>query len=193
MVRTERHYIESVLDIKPLDTRVLECVGTSRSYTQIGSITSCRENETRPRDDSSSRDAGKHQAVPITVRQLEALVRVAEALAKLRLRPEVLATDVHEALRLFKVSTMAAANTSSKGAGAELRFLNEDLRTEIQNAETFLKQRLPTGADVNTLRVVEEAIGLGHSDTAIRRAIAIMTDRNELSQLLKGRRLRRNR
>ena len=50
-------------------------------------------------------------AVPISVRQLEAIVRIAEALAKMRLSPEATVDDVNEALRLFKVSTLSAAKT----------------------------------------------------------------------------------
>lgn len=49
------------------------------------------------------------QAIPITIRQLEALVRLSEALAKMRLSAEVSVADVQEALRLFKVSTLAAS------------------------------------------------------------------------------------
>jgi DNA replication licensing factor MCM5 len=52
-------------------------------------------------------------AIPITVRQLEAIVRISESLAKMQLRP--FATDVHvdEAIRLFRVSTQQAASTGS--------------------------------------------------------------------------------
>ena len=49
--------------------------------------------------------------VPITVRQLEALVRLAESLAKMRLSAEATVNDVEEALRLFKVSTLAASQS----------------------------------------------------------------------------------
>ena len=41
--------------------------------------------------------------VPITIRQLEALVRLSESLAKMRLSAEATVSDVEEALRLFKV------------------------------------------------------------------------------------------
>ncbi len=46
-------------------------------------------------------------------RQLEAIVRVAESLAKMQLKP--FATEVHidEALRLFKVSTLDAASSGN--------------------------------------------------------------------------------
>lgn len=52
---------------------------------------------------------GNTSAVPISVRQLEAIIRIAEALAKMRLSPEATVDDVNEALRLFKVSTLSAA------------------------------------------------------------------------------------
>ena len=41
--------------------------------------------------------------VPITIRQLEALVRLSESLAKMRMSAEATVSDVEEALRLFKV------------------------------------------------------------------------------------------
>ena len=115
--------------------------------------------------------------MPVTVRQLEALVRLAESLAKMRLQASVQPQDVHEALRIFKVSTMTAASTTPQTAGAELRFLGDDQRTQIQNAEQFLKQRVPVGADAKTIRLLEEGIALGHCDSALRRALKIMSNR----------------
>ena len=46
--------------------------------------------------------------VPITVRQLEAIVRVSEALARMQLSVEATANHVELALHLFRVSTMDA-------------------------------------------------------------------------------------
>lgn len=59
------------------------------------------------------KDGEKRISIPITVRQLEAVIRIAESLAKMSLQP--FATDVHvnEALRLFQVSTLDAAMTGS--------------------------------------------------------------------------------
>lgn len=54
---------------------------------------------------------GSNPSVPISVRQLEAIIRIAEALAKMRLSPEATVEDVNEALRLFKVSTLSAARS----------------------------------------------------------------------------------
>ncbi|EGB05423.1 hypothetical protein AURANDRAFT_38450 [Aureococcus anophagefferens] len=130
-------------------------------------------------------------AVPITIRQLEALVRLAESLAKMRLNSKVDVADVYEALRLFKMSTMTAASVASPASGAEMRFLADDERAQIQNAEQFVKQRVPIGADASTMRLLEEGIVLGHSDFALRRALNIMNQRTELSELSQGRRVRR--
>ena len=42
-------------------------------------------------------------------RQLEAIVRISECLAKMLMKPEADERDVSEAIRLFKVSTEKAA------------------------------------------------------------------------------------
>lgn len=46
-------------------------------------------------------------------RQLEAIVRISESLAKIRMAPFAVEGDVDEALRLFKASTMEAASSGS--------------------------------------------------------------------------------
>lgn len=46
-------------------------------------------------------------------RQLEAIVRISESIAKMRLAPFAIESDVDEALRLFKASTMEAAGSGS--------------------------------------------------------------------------------
>lgn len=46
-------------------------------------------------------------------RQLEAIVRIAESLAKMKLQPFASEADVEEALRLFQVSTLDAAMSGS--------------------------------------------------------------------------------
>ena len=109
----------------------------------------------------------------------------------MRLNSKVDVADVYEALRLFKMSTVTAASVASPASGAEMRFPADDERAQIQNAEQFVKQRVPIGADASTMRLLEEGIVLGHSDFALRRALNIMNQRTELSELSQGRRVRR--
>ena len=51
-------------------------------------------------------EGDKRLAIPITVRQLEAVVRISESLAKMELKP--FATDAHvdEAIRIFQVGRL---------------------------------------------------------------------------------------
>jgi len=54
-------------------------------------------------------ESGQISAIPLTVRQLESLIRIAESLAKMQLSEEANEDHVKEAVRLFKVSTLKAA------------------------------------------------------------------------------------
>lgn len=59
------------------------------------------------------KEIDKKSAIPITVRQLEAIIRISESLAKMQLQPFANETHVDEALRLFQVSTLDAAMSGS--------------------------------------------------------------------------------
>lgn len=89
----------------------------------------------------------KRLTIPITVRQLEAIIRISESLAKMQLQP--FATDVHvnEALRLFQVSTLDAAMSGSL-AGAEGFTTDEDYET-LNRIEKQLKRRFAIGSQVS--------------------------------------------
>ena len=50
----------------------------------------------------------ERSTIPITIRQLEAIIRISESLAKMTLTPYATERHVDEALRLFKVSTLNA-------------------------------------------------------------------------------------
>lgn len=64
------------------------------------------------KDRASSKDQRlnkKTSGIPITVRQLEAIIRLSEAVSKIYLDPVVTTRHVEEAHRLFKISTLNAA------------------------------------------------------------------------------------
>jgi hypothetical protein len=56
---------------------------------------------------------GGAQVVPITVRQLEAVVRIAESFARMQLQPVATEAHVRRALSLFTVSTMDAVKSGA--------------------------------------------------------------------------------
>ena len=156
-----------------------------------------KANRSRDREGGSSDD---QTAIPITVRQLEALIRISESLSKMRLEDEVQAQDIAEALRLFKVSTMAA-NSADKGGGnvsnISVRNGTNSIgsvlpsREEMTRTESFLRSRLAIGTIVNKQRIVEEAASRGYDATVVTRAIAIMIMRGELTERNQGRLFKR--
>src|SRR5687768_11420685 len=81
--------------------------------------------------------AGESGVVPITVRQLEAVIRIAESLAKMTLSPIAEKEHVQEAIRLFEVSTMDAAN-SGVATGENL---SPEIMQQIAALEALMKRR----------------------------------------------------
>ncbi|CCD26767.1 MCM DNA helicase complex subunit MCM5 NDAI_0I01980 [Naumovozyma dairenensis CBS 421] len=87
-------------------------------------------------------ESTERSSIPITIRQLEAIIRITESLAKLELSPVAHEKHVDEAIRLFQASTMDAASQDPIGG------MNQNapnIMTEIRNIEQELKRRLPIG------------------------------------------------
>ena len=119
-------------------------------------------------------------------RQLEAIIRISEALAKMSLSP--FATDLHvdEALRLFQVSTLEAAHSGrlagrwgveagcwGGGCGMEAgwwvwcilcvpacsgadEFTSHTEQEEMRKIEKQLKNRFPVGSMVSEQRIIQD-------------------------------------
>ena len=119
---------------------------------------------------------GRPTSIPITVRQLEAIVRIAEALARMQ-QSQVARTDhVQEAIRLFQVSTLDAA---ASGITAPDN-VSPQVAQDVEHAENMIKQRLPVGSHVSEKRLIAEFEGRNMSAFAIRMAIRGMVQREEL-------------
>jgi len=89
----------------------------------------------------AEQDANQRSSIPITVRQLESLVRITEALAKIELLPIATEKHVDEAIRLFLGSTMdavmsAGGDTSALGING-----NRELVEEVHKVEEELRRR----------------------------------------------------
>jgi len=128
-------------------------------------------------------DANQRSSIPITVRQLESLVRITESLAKLSLSPIATEAHVDEAIRLFLGSTMDAVMST----GGDTSMLgNRELVEEVHKVEEELRRRLPVGftASLATLRrdFVENK---GYSEQALNRALQVLV-RRETVQFRRG-------
>ncbi|CAD6584776.1 MAG: minichromosome maintenance protein 5 [Cyphobasidiales sp. Tagirdzhanova-0007] len=99
------------------------------------------------------RDNNERSSIPITVRQLEAIIRISESLAKLTLSTQVHEHHVDEAMRLFVCSTMDAVS-----AGNIEGMSRGELMEEINKVETDIRKRLPIGWSTSYASLVREFV-----------------------------------
>lgn len=116
--------------------------------------------------------ANARSSIPITVRQLEAIVRITESLAKITLSPVANETHVDEAIRLFLASTMDAV-TQGEGQGSR------ELMEEVGKVEDELRRRLPIGWSTSLATLRREFVdGRGYSEQSLNRALIVMQRRD---------------
>lgn len=131
-------------------------------------------------------EANTRSSIPITVRQLEAIVRITESLAKLTLSPIATEEHVDEAIRLFLRSTMDAV---SQGSNQGSRELND----EVNRLEVELKRRLPIGWSTSLATLRREMVeGKGYSEQALGRTLMIMQRRDTIMFRNSGSQVYRN-
>lgn len=124
------------------------------------------------------RDTGKRMSIPITVRQLEAVVRISESLAKMRLCPFADDSDVNEALRLFNVSTMSAAMTGSL-TGVE-GFTSQEDQDQLQRIEKQVRRRFVVGSQVSENAIIQDLVKQRYPEKAVYKVLQTMIRRGEV-------------
>ncbi|PAV21848.1 MCM-domain-containing [Pyrrhoderma noxium] len=118
-------------------------------------------------------DNDERSSIPITVRQLEAIIRISESLAKMTLSPTVQNHHVEEAIRLFRYSTMDAASTGSVDG-----LSRGELNDEMNRIEKELRRRLPIGWSASYQSLVKEFVNnQGYSNHALERALFVLEKR----------------
>ncbi|EXJ60429.1 minichromosome maintenance protein 5 [Cladophialophora yegresii CBS 114405] len=137
----------------------------------------------RNRVHQAEMNSNVRSSIPITVRQLEAIIRITEALAKLTLSTTAEEHHVDEAIRLFLASTMDAV---SQGEGAGGLGGNRDLMEEVSKVEEELRRRLPIGWSTSLGTLKREFVqGRGYSEAALARALHVL-QRRETVRLRNG-------
>ncbi|KAF8905434.1 MCM-domain-containing protein [Gymnopilus junonius] len=118
-------------------------------------------------------DNDERSSIPITIRQLEAIIRISESLAKMTLTPVVKNHHVEEAIRLFKFSTMDAVS-----AGSADGLSRGELNGEMTKIERELRRRLPVGWSTSYQSLVREFVTQqGYSSHALERTLFILEKR----------------
>ncbi|CAH6723013.1 minichromosome maintenance protein 5 [[Candida] jaroonii] len=121
-------------------------------------------------------DMNERSSIPITVRQLEAIIRITESLAKLVLSPIATEDHVEEAIRLFTASTMNAVDQGINNG----MVTNSELNKEIEKVEQELRRRLPIGWSTAYRTLRRELVESGKaSANALDKALLIM-ERHEI-------------
>ncbi|KAH7645851.1 DNA replication licensing factor mcm5-A [Dermatophagoides farinae] len=124
------------------------------------------------------KESSKKSPIPITIRQLEAIVRISESLAKMQLQPFVNETHVDEALRLFRVSTLAAA-MSGDLSGAE-GFTTEEEHQKMIRIEKQLKRRFPVGTQISEQSIIQDLVKQNFGPQLVSKVIYCMIRKGEL-------------
>ena len=107
------------------------------------------------------------------IRQLEAITRISEALAKLTLSPLVLAHHVEESIRLFKYSTMDAVSVGSVEG-----LSRGEMNDEISRIEREIRRRLPIGWSTSYQSLLKEFVTQqSYSARALERCLFILEKR----------------
>ncbi|CAG9860618.1 unnamed protein product [Phyllotreta striolata] len=137
----------------------------------------------------SNTHSDKKHSIPITVRQLEAVIRISESLAKMQLQPFASEAHIEEALRLFQVSTLDAARSGSL-AGVE-GFTTEDEYDMLTRIEKQLKLRFAIGTQVSQSVIIQDFVQQQYPERAVTKVIQGMIRRGQLQHTMQRKMLYR--
>lgn len=101
---------------------------------------------------NESKKSKRKNVIPVTVRQLEAIIRLSEAIAKMSLSTHVVEKHVFEAHRLFQLSTLSAASVGFSSTTN----IPQELVPMILRVEEAVRRRLAIGAKMPYTKLVEE-------------------------------------
>ena len=136
-------------------------------------------------EDAASQSKGKApRVVPITVRQLEAIVRISESFAKMRLSEQATEDDVNSAMQLFSASTLRAA----KMGDIELEGGAGDGE---MTAVTQIEQRIGIGSTVQKRKLVHELVTSGLEESTVLKAVNALVRQGRLMERALGKSLQR--
>lgn len=118
----------------------------------------------------------KTAGIPITVRQLEAIIRLSEAIARMHLQTVVQIKHVEEAHRIFKISTM---NAAASGMSNATPVQSEELQALVRKVEDAIKRRVAVGTRIAYPKLQQEMLNRFSNNLAIDQAILSMVKRDE--------------
>ncbi len=94
----------------------------------------------------------KKAVIPVTIRQLEAIIRLSEAIAKMGLSDYVNEEHVEEAHRLFQISTLSAASSGFSINQA----MPSELKDMVDKVIEAIKRRVAVNTKISYTKLIEE-------------------------------------
>ncbi|GKT37231.1 DNA replication licensing factor MCM5 [Aduncisulcus paluster] len=134
----------------------------------------------------SKRKSGS--TVPITVRQLEAMVRIAEAFARIEMKELVTEEHVERAIELFSESTMAAVRT---GAVVVEGMMGTAAQKDVEEVKELVRNRLPYGASIGVKHIRADLMSRGKSMGLVDKALYSLIRERNFELIKQGNILRR--
>ena len=116
--------------------------------------------------------------IPITVRQLEAIIRLSESIAKMRLSEKVEKQDILKANDIFLISTM-----NSLKSGIKTLIYNPEKKNTLMKIEEYIRNKLPINNRVSVANLEEDLEMIFHDIDLISEAIALMITKGELQEM----------
>lgn len=119
---------------------------------------------------AASAEGSDIPAIPITVRQLEAMIRISESLAKMSLQTVATEAHVRQALELFRTSTMDAVRSGLM----DVAVFTDEQRADMHRIEEQIRRRVAIGAFVSERKLVDELVRVGFAESLIRKALLFL-------------------
>jgi DNA replication licensing factor MCM5 len=127
-------------------------------------------------DSKEQRISKKTNGIPITVRQLEAIIRLSESIARMHLETVVKPNHVEEAHRIFKISTL---NAASSGMSSGPQSSPQELLPLITKIEEAIKRRVAIGTKISYPKLQQEMMMRFENQRAIDYAIIAMVKKGD--------------
>ncbi|KAK1443402.1 mini-chromosome maintenance protein [Babesia gibsoni] len=115
--------------------------------------------------------------IPITLRQLESLVRIAESFARMELSPVATEKHVQMAIELFVVATGEAMKQT-----LSMEVLSHHEQLMVKQVEDSIMQRLPKGQRLSRRYLFRDLENKGFATQYIAKALAILIKRGTLQE-----------
>ncbi|KAK6100641.1 DNA replication licensing factor mcm5-A [Brugia pahangi] len=179
--RLQETAVEGELSLELLKKYIAHCRITCAPRLSASASKKLIHNYVRLRNpviDANHKHSMTRSAIPITVRQLEAIIRISESLAKMELLPFAAERHVDEALRLFRVSTIEAV-ASGNLIGIE-GFTSAEDQESFSRIERQLKKRFALGTHVSEYLIVQDFVRQNYPEMLVKKVIQSCIRRGEL-------------